>query len=77
MRLLFARVGVPHCPICHKEVSRRSVEDLVKSVVIASANDAAATDAAAKRGIPVQMELGGVLWYVEMQADSIATLTVE
>ena len=33
LRLLFARVGVPHCPICHKQVSRRSVEDIVNEVM--------------------------------------------
>ena len=33
LRLLFARVGVPHCSICHKEVSRRSVEDIVNEVM--------------------------------------------
>ena len=33
LRLLFARVGVPHCPICHREVSRRSVEDIVNEVM--------------------------------------------
>lgn len=33
LRLLFARVGVPHCPVCGKEVSRRSVEDIVEEVM--------------------------------------------
>lgn len=33
LRLLFARVGVPHCPICHREVSKRSVEDIVNEVM--------------------------------------------
>ena len=33
LRLLFARVGVPHCPICHRAVSRRSVEDIVNEVM--------------------------------------------
>ena len=33
LRLLFARVGVPHCPICHKEVSRRTTEDIVEEVM--------------------------------------------
>lgn len=33
LRLLFARVGVPHCPICHRPVSRRSVEDIVDEVM--------------------------------------------
>ena len=33
LRLLFAWVGVPHCPICHKPVSRRTNEDIVKEVM--------------------------------------------
>jgi excinuclease ABC subunit A len=33
LRLLFARVGVPHCPVCHQKVSRRSVEDIVNEVM--------------------------------------------
>ena len=33
LRLLFARIGVPHCPICHKEVKRRSVQDVVDQVM--------------------------------------------
>lgn len=33
LRLLFARVGVPHCPICHKPVSRRTAEDIVNEVM--------------------------------------------
>ncbi len=33
LRLLFARVGTPHCPICHKKVYRRSVEDIVNEVM--------------------------------------------
>ena len=33
LRLLFARVGVPHCPICHKPVARRSVQDIIDQVM--------------------------------------------
>ena len=33
LRLLFARVGVPHCPICHNTVSRRTNEDIVNEVM--------------------------------------------
>ena len=33
LRLLFARVGIPHCPVCHREVHRRSVEDIVNEVM--------------------------------------------
>ena len=33
LRLLFARIGVPHCPICHREVARRSVQDIIDEVM--------------------------------------------
>lgn len=33
LRLLFARVGVPHCPVCHRDVSRRSVQDIIDDVL--------------------------------------------
>ncbi len=33
LRLLFARVGVPHCPICHSEVTHRTPEDIVNEVM--------------------------------------------
>ncbi len=29
MRLLFARVGIPHCPICGREVVRQSAQEIV------------------------------------------------
>lgn len=32
LRLLFARVGHPHCPICGREVSRMSIEQIVDAV---------------------------------------------
>lgn len=33
LRLLFARIGVPHCPICHSEVARRTVQDIIDQVM--------------------------------------------
>ncbi len=33
LRLLFARIGVPHCPVCHKEVARRTTQDIVDQVM--------------------------------------------
>jgi len=33
IRLLFARVGIPHCPICGKEVVRQSAQEVVDSVL--------------------------------------------
>ncbi len=33
MRLLWARVGIPHCPECDREVSRRTVQEIVDDVL--------------------------------------------
>ncbi len=32
MRLLFARVGIPHCPICGREVVRQSAQEIVEFI---------------------------------------------
>lgn len=36
LRLLFAKTGHPHCPICGREISRMSVEQIVQSVINSS-----------------------------------------
>lgn len=33
LRLLFARVGTPHCPLCGKEISSQDAEMITKSIV--------------------------------------------
>lgn len=33
LRLLFARIGVPHCPICGRDVARRTPQDIVDTVM--------------------------------------------
>lgn len=33
LRLLFARLGVPHCPICGKEVHRRTQQAIVSEII--------------------------------------------
>lgn len=33
LRLLFARIGVPHCPVCGKEVSRRSPQAIIDEIM--------------------------------------------
>jgi excinuclease ABC subunit A len=33
MRLLYARIGHPHCPICGREVSRQTVQQIVDAVM--------------------------------------------
>jgi excinuclease ABC subunit A len=32
LRLLFARVGIPHCPICGREVVRQSAQEIVDTI---------------------------------------------
>lgn len=33
LRLLFARVGTPHCPICGKEISQQTVDQMVDNIM--------------------------------------------
>lgn len=33
LRLLYARIGVPHCPVCHKEIKQTTVESIVTTVL--------------------------------------------
>lgn len=33
LRLLFARIGVPHCPACGKEVARRTPQDIIDEIM--------------------------------------------
>lgn len=33
LRLLWARIGVPHCPVCGKEISSQSIDQIVESVL--------------------------------------------
>ena len=33
LRLLFARIGVPHCPVCHEPISQLTVQEIVDKVM--------------------------------------------
>ena len=33
LRLLYARVGVPHCPVCGREISRQSIDTIVDKIM--------------------------------------------
>lgn len=33
LRLLYARIGIPHCPVCGKPVSRRTPQDIIDEVL--------------------------------------------
>jgi excinuclease ABC subunit A len=33
LRLLYARIGIPHCPICGREISQQTVDQMVDSIL--------------------------------------------
>ena len=33
LRLLYARIGVPHCPVCGKEIKQQTVDQMVDEVL--------------------------------------------
>ncbi|MDD6059554.1 MAG: excinuclease ABC subunit UvrA [Ruminococcus sp.] len=33
LRLLYARIGVPHCPICGREISQQSIDQMVDAIM--------------------------------------------
>ena len=33
LRLLYARVGIPHCPVCDKEIRKQSVDSIIDKVM--------------------------------------------
>lgn len=33
LRLLYARIGVPHCPICGREISQQSIDQMVDTIM--------------------------------------------
>ena len=44
LRLLYARAGHPHCPLCGKEVSRMSIEQIVEKILSGKSADATRKD---------------------------------
>jgi excinuclease ABC subunit A len=34
LRLLFARAGIPHCPVCHEEIRQMTVEQIVDQIML-------------------------------------------
>lgn len=33
LRLLYARIGIPHCPVCGKEISRQSIDQIIEKIM--------------------------------------------
>ena len=44
LRLLYARIGIPHCPICAKTVQRRTPQDIVDEITEKKVLDDALTE---------------------------------
>lgn len=49
-RLLFARVGIPHCPQCGREIRRQSVDEIADKVVLLPAGSKIMVEAPVVRG---------------------------
>lgn len=34
LRLLYARIGVPHCPICNREIKQQSIDEIIDRIML-------------------------------------------
>ena len=59
LRLLFARAGIPHCPVCGREVAQQSAQEIVDAVE-ALPEGSAAADPGAAGARPQRHPPGGV-----------------
>lgn len=39
LRLLYARIGIPHCPVCGKEIRRQSTDQIIDKIMELPANE--------------------------------------
>ena len=39
LRLLYARIGVPHCPVCNKAITRQTTDDIIERVMTLPAGE--------------------------------------
>ena len=39
LRLLYARIGVPHCPVCGREIKQQTVDQIVDQVLAPAGGD--------------------------------------
>ncbi|MDO5558010.1 MAG: excinuclease ABC subunit UvrA [Oscillospiraceae bacterium] len=33
LRLLYARIGIPHCPVCHREIKQQTIDQIVDKIM--------------------------------------------
>ena len=41
LRLMYARIGIPHCPICGREITNQSVDQIVETLLLEKEGDQA------------------------------------
>jgi len=34
LRLLYARIGIPHCPVCGKEITQQTIDQIVDKILL-------------------------------------------
>ena len=62
LRLLYARIGEPHCPECGKKIARQSVDQIVEQIVAQSNGKMASIEAPVVRGKKGSFEKEFITW---------------
>jgi len=50
LRLLYARIGVPHCPVCGREISQQSIDQMVDTIMALNETPASRAHCKRKKG---------------------------
>ncbi len=61
LRVLFARVGKPHCPKCGKEIRRMTMEEIVDAIIEFSKERIASQPELGKAKNKIELSKGGIL----------------
>lgn len=72
LRLLYARIGIPHCPICGREIRQQSIDEMVDRVLEleeGTKNSVIGTDYQRKKGTACQgIRKGTSFWLCSCQS---------
>ena len=75
LRLLYAKIGVPHCPICGKEISKLSIDEIVDRILPASTRGNASSTRGGEARSATKIEILSPV--VRERKGDYATLLVE